>query len=182
PGITLTHSTTLALLATSPVLTPPTAKKLLAKQWYLIYRQGPNWVPPIVNSAALSNVYLWYYHSKARLQGRLYLLSAGLLWGVVGVTFYYFETGIDGACKWRLARLLKEEEEGQGGIKIKPEKKGWIIPGVDGHTASDGSKKWGEETGMRELVLGWVRRNHWRWVGVGVAGGLSGWASLGYFD
>ncbi|KAK0665688.1 hypothetical protein QBC41DRAFT_282409 [Cercophora samala] len=177
-GITLTHSTTLSLLATSPVLAPPTAEKLLAKQWYLIYRQGPTWVPPIINSAVLSNVYLWYYHSRNPLQGGLYLLSAGLLWGVLAVTFYYFETGINGACKWRLAILLKDEE-GAGRIDIREEKKGWIIPSVQGHTASEGSKKWGEETGMRELVMGWVKRNQWRWVVVGLAGGLSGWASLG---
>ncbi|KAK4674765.1 hypothetical protein QC763_123480 [Podospora pseudopauciseta] len=180
-GITLTHSTTLSLLATSPVLSPPTEEKLLAKQWHLIYRQGPNWVPPIINSAALSNVYLWYNHSQTRLQGGLYLLSAGILWGVLAVTFYYFETGINGACKWRLARLLKDGE-GTGKIVIKGMKKGWIIPSVNGHTASEGSKKWGEETGMRELVMGWVRRNQWRWIAVGVAGGISGWASLGRFS
>lgn len=86
------------------------------------------------------------------------MFFVGILWGVFVVMFYYFEMGINGVCKWWLVRLLKDGE-GMGKIVIKGMKKGWIIFSVNGYIVFEGSKKWGEEMGMRELVMGWVKRN-----------------------
>ncbi|KAL2267025.1 hypothetical protein VTJ83DRAFT_4302 [Remersonia thermophila] len=181
----------------------------LARQWYALYRQGPRWVPPVVLSGALSNLYLYLFapDSQPSPYTRHSLLAAALLTlSVLPLTFFYFEPGINGACKWKYAQLSERRmtadarsgkgqprqpsgpEQGQGGpepaaTETEPPKqnegflarqwRNYIPASVSRHTGTPAAKAWAEQTDMAELVEGWARRNHVRWVIGLAAGGLS---------
>ena len=97
------------------------------------------------------------------------------------ITFLYFEPGINGACKWKVETLLKDDKYENGEqaeeFKLLPDKregKGVGGMSVKRHSAREGAKRWAEETGMGELVGQWVKRNDGRWV----LGGLAGYVSF----
>ncbi len=129
----------------------------------------------------LSNLFLAYHHHQSSSSlsthsssERLYLLAAVLTLSVLPITFLYFEPGINGACKWKVEALLKEDEDAE--FKLLPDKReGKGVGGlsVKRHTAREAAKRWAEETGMGELVGQWVWRNDGRWVLGGVASGVS---------
>ncbi|KAK4236031.1 hypothetical protein C8A03DRAFT_17281 [Achaetomium macrosporum] len=180
-GITFQYSLTMSLLAHT---FPPSApnSKLLAKQWLALYQQGPYWVPPLIHTGLLANLYLAASSSTtSSCSFRLYLAAAALTLSILPITFFYLEPGINGACKWKVERLLrKEEEEEEGGeFRLPAARVWWFKASVVRHSASEASKRWAEVAEMRELVLAWARRNHGRWVVAGLAGALSFVATLG---
>lgn len=152
---------------------------MLAKQWLALYQLGPYFVPPLILPGTLSNAYLAYvssFHSKSQLL--LYALAAILTISIMPMTFLYFEPGINGACKWKVAMLLESEEtkpELSSGGKTEG-KVGWS---TQRHSASAGAKAWAERAEMAELVAAWASRNQVRWVVAVIAGAVSGLATLG---
>ncbi|KAK4149602.1 hypothetical protein C8A00DRAFT_18730 [Chaetomidium leptoderma] len=170
-GITFQYSLTMHHLArTSP--TP----KLLARQWLALYQQGPRWVPPLINTAVLSNLFLAFYAVQTASQKYLHLLAAALSFSILPMTFVYFEPGINGACKWKAGLLLSREdgfEMAEGGMNNR------IGVSVGRHSANEGARRWAEGVEMEALVVAWAGRNHGRWVLGVVAGVVSFWASRG---
>ncbi|KAK4248098.1 hypothetical protein C7999DRAFT_13901, partial [Corynascus novoguineensis] len=157
--------------------------KLLARQWLALYQQGPRWVPPLVHTGALSNLYLAFSSSSSSGSGGssspfLYLAAALVTFSVLPLTFLVMEPGINGACKWKVAEVLKGDKGDDGESVNLPVARGGGersigMPSVTRHSASEGSKRSAEEVGMGELVVSWARMNHMRWVMGIVAGGLS---------
>jgi hypothetical protein len=186
----------LLLAQTSPT---PNAK-LLARQWLALYKQGPRWVPPLIQTGFLANLFLAFYSPsnttppQTQRQTYFYTAAALLTFSILPLTFLHFEPGINGACKWKAEQLLTltvtapkdKEEDGNGGTTpplLLPKKKGrFAVPvSVERHSASEASKRWAERTDMAGLVEAWAGIN-WGRVGLGVvAGGLSFWGlSLGW--
>ncbi|KAL1837345.1 hypothetical protein VTJ49DRAFT_3973 [Mycothermus thermophilus] len=186
----------------------------LARQWYILYRQGPRWVPPIVLSGTLSNLYLYFFapnkQPSPHIRHSLLAAAALLTFSILPITFFYFEPGINGACKRKYGQLSKrmmeacdekgpsrqaEDEDEQVQGEAEPARKTnaskqdegffarqwrtYIPASVNRHTGTLAAKVWAEHTDMAELVEGWVRRNHVRWVIGLVAGGLSFLGSQG---
>ncbi|KAL2135727.1 hypothetical protein VTI74DRAFT_7244 [Chaetomium olivicolor] len=173
-GITLQYSLTFSVLV-SPLLSPTPNSKLLARQWLRIYQQGPYWVPPLIHTGSIANLYLAYHsHSPQEAAPHpsflLYLTAAALTFSILPITFCYMEPGINGACKWKVAGLLRDE-----GFSMPEGGAGLVRAGVARHSASEEAKRWADGSDMKDLVGCWVRRNHGRWViGVG-AGVVSFW-------
>ncbi|KAL2196892.1 hypothetical protein P885DRAFT_36938 [Corynascus similis CBS 632.67] len=159
--------------------------KLLARQWLVLYQQGPLWVPPLVHTGVLSNLYLAFSSSSSSGSGSgsssspfLYLAAALVILSVLPLTFLVMEPGINGACKWKVAEVLKGDkgDDGESGnlpVARRVGERSIGIPSVTRHSASEGSKRWAEEVGIGELVVAWAQMNHVRWVMGIVAGGLS---------
>jgi hypothetical protein len=137
-------------------------------------------VRPLVLSGTLANIYLSLFNSTS--QRLLYLLAATLTFSIVPITLLLFEPGINGACKWKVQRLLQDEGFRMPIRTVTPGRRrtGWIItiPSPDRHSATDASKRWAEEAGMEELVMQWVAWNHARWVVGLLAGGVSALAGM----
>ncbi|KAK4100219.1 hypothetical protein N658DRAFT_428125 [Parathielavia hyrcaniae] len=154
--------------------TTSTTPKLLARQWLVLYQQGPVWVPPLVYTGLVSNLYLAFSSSSSCSSSSsssfttLHLAAAALTFSIIPITFLYLEPGINGACKWKVEMLLRKEEEEEGGFRMPPAK---TLPSVVRHSASEASRKWAERADMADLVVAWARLNHARWV-VGVVAGL----------
>lgn len=180
PGFTASDSLTFV----EPIIAHAPDQKTMAKQWYHGYKYGPIWVPPIVASGTLSNLYLAYFTAlntsssfststpSTTTRFRLYLLAALSIFSILPITFFYMEPGINGAAKWKVQCLLKDE-----GFSM-PETKIWK-PSSLKHGGTQESRRWAERTSMRELIVFWRKVNNFRWVVGGVAAGLSGWATLG---
>ncbi|AEO70738.1 uncharacterized protein THITE_46397 [Thermothielavioides terrestris NRRL 8126] len=169
---------------------PHPNSKLLATQWLALYQQGPKWVPPLVHAGALANLYLAFLashhhyqhqHHQATQSTALHLAAALATLALLPLTFAYFEPGVNGACKWKVERLLVED-----GFRLSPPAAtaparwkgvGVVVRrlpvSVRRHSATEGAKRWAEAADMRELVLAWAARNHVRWVMGLVAGVLS---------
>ena len=165
-----------SLTFVSPIITHAPDQKTMAKQWYHGYKYGPIWVPPMVASGTLSNLYLAYLSSSSSLTAnpthfRLYILAALSIFSILPITFFYMEPGINGASKWKVQSLLKDE-----GFWM-PDTKLWAPSSVK-HGGTNESRKCAERSSMPELIREWRKVNNVRWVIGGVAAVLSGWASL----
>jgi hypothetical protein len=79
------------------------------------------------------------------------------------------ESGINGAGKWKVRQLLREEER-----KFVLEKG----HGTRRDTAREGWKRWAEEVDMKTIVEYWGRTNAWRYAITGVGMVVSGWATV----
>jgi hypothetical protein len=64
------------------------------------------------------------------------------------------EPGVNGAGKWKVQEILRDE----GGVL-----KG-VGQGTDKDTASDAAKKWAETVDMKTIAETWARTNAWRYV------------------
>jgi hypothetical protein len=180
----------LLLARTSPTPNAP----LHARQWLALNQQGPRRVPPLIQTGFLANLFLAFFSSSSPQtpsQTHLYTSAALLTLSILPLTFLHLEPGINGACKWKAAQLLKTPKEKEGDepappgpplLLLLPQKKGRfaVAASVERHSASEASKRWAERTDMAGLVEAWARVN-WGRVGLGVvAGGLSFWGlSLG---
>ncbi|KAH6632621.1 hypothetical protein F5144DRAFT_256723 [Chaetomium tenue] len=205
-GITFQYSLTMHLLAhttTTTTTTTTTAhRQLLARQWLALYQQGPRWVPPLVHTGVLANLYLAFaqpnhpQHPQHPQQQHLHLhlAAAALAFAVLPLTFLVFEPGINGACKWKAAALLRQqqqegrgdregEEEGEAeeeeedgrrnGLATTAATTTLLRPSVRRHSAGVAARAWAERADMVELVGAWARLNHVRWVLALLAGVLS---------
>ncbi|KAH6634616.1 hypothetical protein B0J18DRAFT_461775 [Chaetomium sp. MPI-SDFR-AT-0129] len=122
-GITFQYSLTMSLL--SSTASSPNSP-LLARQWLALYQQGPRWVPPLVQTGLLANLYLAFFASPtpqssavagttwlevlglstATVVRVLYLTAGALTISILPFTLLHLEPGINGACKWKVAALL----------------------------------------------------------------------------
>ena len=82
------------------------------------------------------------------------------------------EPGINGASKWKVQSLLKDEGFSMPHTTV-------YMPSSRKHGSTEASRKWAEETDMKQLIEFWQRINNFRWVIGGIAAATSGYASLG---
>ncbi len=146
--------------------------KIMAKQWLQLYQRGPIWVMPSVMSSTITNAFLAWSSAPGSTQRSIYIFSAALIWTILPITFLYFEPGINGACKWKVESLLADE-----GVRLPPFNG---VPSSVRHSATPSTKQWAEKTGVKELVVGWEKRNLGRCVVSILAAAVSGYATLSY--
>ncbi|KAF2741539.1 hypothetical protein EJ04DRAFT_507316 [Polyplosphaeria fusca] len=137
-----------------PPLVNHATPKLLARQWLQAYQYAATFVPPLILSGTISNGVLAYLATDIKLK-LLYGAAALCSWCIIPVTLLYFEPNVNGAGKWKVQQLLKEEGY------YMPEKKG-IMPSVNVHTAKPEARKWAEVVEMRDIASLWARLNAWR--------------------
>lgn len=148
--------------------------RLLAKQWLRMYQFGPQWVMPTVLTGTLANAglaVLAFGHDDDNAAACAYAVAAAAVLSILPMTFVLFEPGINGACKWKVESLLRDE-----GFKLPPPRPG--RPSAARHSASETARRWADGASMHDLVRYWGKVNHVRWVTGLVAAGASGWASL----
>lgn len=147
-----------------PPLIAHAPTKVLAKQWLQAYQFAPVFVAPLIISGALSNAFLAY------LTGNRWYVAAAILNGsIIPYTALYMEPGINGAGKWKVQELLRDED---GGFRLKNGN------GTKGDTAREGWKRWAETVDMKEIVELWAWTNMWRYVITGMAVVVSGGATV----
>lgn len=143
----------------------------MAKQWLHGYQYGPYWVPPLIAPATMSNLYLALGSHDALKRG-LYFAAAASIFSILPITFLYMEPGVNGACKWKVQGLLKDEGFSMPETRI-------YVPSSVKHGSTQASREWAEASHMRDLILFWRKVNNARWAIAGLAGALSGYATLG---
>lgn len=153
-----------------PIVDHAPDAKTMARQWYQGYRYGPYWVPPLVMPGTLSNVLLAYLAATPQ-ERNLYIAAALGVFSIMPMTFFYMEPGINGATKWKVQSLLKEE-----GMRLPDTS--IFKPSTHRQSATKSSRRWAEKTDMKELILKWRDVNNYRWIIVGVAAVLSGYATF----
>jgi hypothetical protein len=194
------------LAATSP----QPNNKLLATQWLAIYQAGPRWVPPLIYSGALANLFLAFSQPQPQPLSQhdaattitttstittdlavfvsartLHLAAAALTLSIPPITVLYLEPGINGACKWKVQQILREDgfsmpgageessshggDDGGIGSNGVPGVGMWVLVGR--HSASAAARKRAESVDMAELVRDWARVNFPR-AAIGVVAGL----------
>lgn len=175
-GLTAAYS----ISSVPPIATHAHPPAIMAKQWLQLYQSAPGWVMPVLQTAVLSNLALAYLSSGAPSPRSAYLIAAALSGTILPLTFVWFEPGINGALKWKVEAVLKKKADEEGGERYNmPQGLGWWRPSAQRHSATAASRRWAEGTDLKELVVGWGRRNQVRWVIAAVAAGVSGWATLG---
>lgn len=142
---------------------------LLAKQWLLAYQFGPKFVPPLVVGGTVCNGLLAYY-ATSRTARALYIVAALLVWSIAPFTIFYMEPGINGAGKWKVATMLKDE-----GFKMEENGRG--VPDVHRHTATQSARQWADKTDMKDIVRAWTRINALRYMITFVSAFASGYAT-----
>jgi hypothetical protein len=142
----------------------------MAKQWFHGYQYGPLWVPPLVLPGTFCNAYLACISSSIP-QRNFYAAAAVAIFSIAPITFLYMEPGINGAAKWKVQQLLKDE-----GFKLPDTKVWWPSAWKHGGTLS--SRRWAERTNVKELILFWQKVNNWRVVAGVLAACFSGWATF----
>lgn len=152
-------------IAAIPPIRDHAPVKVMARQWLQLYQSAPAWVQPVLMLGTLSNAYL-----AISTFDPLYLAAVAANVSIVPITFMWFEPGINGACKWKIQGVLRDE-----GFVMPP---GTLAPSPFRHSATAASKRWAEETELKDLVDGWGKRNHLRWILTTVAAVLSGYATL----
>jgi hypothetical protein len=165
-GFTASDSATFV----QPIVTHAPNQKTMAKQWYHGYSYGPYWVPPLVMPGTLSNIYLALIASSV-VKRNFYIAAAMGIFSILPITFFYMEPGINGASKWKVQSLLKDE-----GFDL-PETTVFVPSSVK-HGSTQASRKWAEQSDMRDLIKFWQSVNNVRWVIAGVAAMASGYATF----
>lgn len=89
---------------------------------------------------------------------------------IMPLTLFYMEPRINGAAKWKVQELLRDE-----GFQL--EENTWVIPRVDRQTARESTRRWAEKTDIREIVTIWGQTNKWRWVMAAIGTAASAYAT-----
>ncbi|KAK5118895.1 hypothetical protein LTR62_000106 [Meristemomyces frigidus] len=160
-----------SLTFVSPIVLHAPNQKIMAKQWLAGYQYGPLWVPPLVMPGTIANLLLAYACRHDSVLRNVYVAAAVAIFSILPITFLYMEPGINGACKWKVQLLLREE-----GFSMH--ETAWWFPSAHRQGGTLASRRWAERTDMRELILFWRGTNNYRAVIAMVAVGLSGWGSL----
>ncbi|WPG99196.1 Hypothetical protein R9X50_00200700 [Acrodontium crateriforme] len=159
-----------------PIVQHAPNQKVMAKQWFQGYQYGPLWVPPLIASSTISNLILAYTAAPITpLQHALYLAAALAIFSILPLTFFYMEPGINGALKWKVQSLCKDD----GFCLLETSA---LVPSAHRHGSSRASRVWAERTHVRDLILFWRRVNNFRWVVAAFAAGLSGVATFSVID
>ena len=124
---------------------------------------------PLILSSTISNALLAYYTTDKR-SNILHIVAAISSIAIVPLTLFYMEPGINGAAKWKVQELLRDE-----GFQLKENT--WIIPRVDRQAARESTRRWAEKTDMREIVMIWGQINRWRWVMTAIGTAASAYAT-----
>ena len=147
----------------------------MAKQWYHGYSYGPSWVPPLVAPGTIANLYLAYLCATSSVpdiaRRNCYIAAAIGIFSILPITFFYMEPGINGASKWKVQALLRDEGFSMPETSI-------LMPSSVKHGSTAESRRWAERSEMRDLIRFWQGVNNVRWVIGGLAAGLSGWATF----
>lgn len=142
----------------------------MARQWLHGYQYGPYWVPPLIAPATFSNLYL-ALSSQDPVKRGLYVVAAMGIFSILPITFLYMEPGVNGACKWKVQSLLKEEGFHMPDTSV-------FVPSSVKHGSTAASRRWAEGSKMEELIRFWRKVNNVRWVIAGCALVCSGWATF----
>ena len=153
-----------------PIVTHAPNERVMAKQWLHGYQYGPYWVPPLIGPATLSNLYLAATAQEASKRN-LYVAAAVGIFSILPITFFYMEPGINGATKWRVQTLLKDEGFSMPETSI-------FRPSSVRHGSTQSSRKWAESTQIRDLIRFWQRVNNFRWIVAGGSALVSGYATF----
>lgn len=101
----------------------------------------------------------------------LYLIAAAGIFSILPITFFFMEPNINGACKWKVQSLLRDEGFSMPETTI-------LMPSSRKHGGSRAARAWADRADMKDLIRFWRKVNNFRWVIGGVAAMLSGFASL----
>lgn len=118
----------------------------------------------------LSNIYLALLATDS-LKKSCYIAAALGIFSILPITFLYMEPGINGASKWKVQSLLKDEGFSMPDTSV-------FMPSSVKHGSTQASREWAEETDMRDLIRFWQSVNNVRWVIAGAAAALSGYATF----
>jgi hypothetical protein len=152
-----------------PPLIAHAPPKLLAKQWLQAYQFAPVFVAPLILLSASSNAFLAYISTKSSsFTASLYAVAALASASIIPYTALYMEPGVNGAGKWKVQELLRDE-----GFMLKGDGQG-----TDKDTASDAAKKWAEKVDMKTIAQTWATTNAWRYVITAVATVVSATATV----
>lgn len=143
----------------------------MAKQWLHGYQYGPSWVPPLVAPGTIANIYLAYLAASDPTRRNCYIAAAVGIFSILPITFFYMEPGINGASKWKVQSLLKDEGFSMPDTSI-------LMPSSVKHGSTQESRRWAEQSDMKDLIKFWQTVNNVRWVIGGVAAALSGYATF----
>lgn len=142
----------------------------MAKQWLHGYQYGPYWVPPLIAPGTISNLYL-AWNSQDVVKRSLHVVAAAAIFSILPITFLYMEPGVNGACKWKVQSLLKDE-----GFSL-PETSVFVPSSVK-HGSTPASRRWAERSEMEDLIRFWQKMNNVRWAIAGFAAVMSGYGTL----
>jgi hypothetical protein len=152
-----------------PPLIAHAPPKLLAKQWLQAYQFAPVFVAPLILLSVSSNALLAYISTKASSStASLYAVAAVASASIIPYTALYMEPGVNGAGKWKVQELLRDE-----GYRLKGEGQG-----TDKDTASNAAKRWAEKVDMKTIAQLWATTNAWRYVITAVATVISATATI----
>lgn len=124
----------------------------------------------MIGPGTLANVYL-ALTAHNMVQRNCYIAAAIGIFSILPITFFYMEPGINGASKWKVQSLLKDEGFNLPDTSI-------FIPSSVKHGSTQASRRWAEGSDMKSLIKFWQSVNNVRWVIGGVAAMLSGYATL----
>ncbi|KAL1792055.1 hypothetical protein ACET3X_009806 [Alternaria dauci] len=159
--------------AYSHVVMPPlithAPPKLLAKQWLQAYQFAPIFVAPLILTGASSNAFLAYVYKGSFSSAKfLYVVAAITNASIIPYTALYMEPGVNGAGKWKVQKILQDEQ-----VVLKG-----VGQGTDKDTASQAAKQWAEQVDMKTIAETWARTNAWRYIITAIATVASATASV----
>ena len=161
-----------SFILVDPLVAHAPNDKTMAKLWLHAYQLGPYWVPPLILPGTISNAYLASVALPGSWQRFCYAFAAAGIFSILmPITFFYMEPGINGACKWKVQSLLKDE-----GFSM-PETTIWK-PSAHSHGATRKSRRWAERSSMKDLILHWRSVNNLRWILGGFVALASGWGTF----
>ncbi|KAF2787821.1 hypothetical protein K505DRAFT_395976 [Melanomma pulvis-pyrius CBS 109.77] len=155
-----------------PPLVAHAPPRLLAKQWIQAYQYPATFVPPLIISGTISNAALAYFSTSLGIR-MMYGTAALVIWSIIPVTLLYFEPNVNGAGKWKVQQILKDE-----GYTMQ-EQEG-VLPSPTAHTASPEARKWAESVEMKDIVKKWARLNAGRYAVTALATVLSAVATCNW--
>lgn len=118
----------------------------------------------------VSNVYLALIATSA-VKRNVYIAAACGIFSILPITFFYMEPGINGASKWKVQSLLKDEGFDMPETTV-------FMPSSVKHGSTEASRRWAEKSDMKDLIKFWQSVNNVRWVIAGVAAMASGYATF----
>lgn len=148
-------------------MTSHASPKLLARQWLQAYQVAPTIVAPLVLLGMSSNACLAFLASSVRVRS-LYLTAAIAIGSIIPYTALYMEPGVNGAGKWKVQELLRDED-----FRLKD-----VGQGTDSDTATAKAKAWADRVDMKTIAETWAAANAWRYVITGFATLISAAATI----
>ncbi|KAF2643063.1 hypothetical protein P280DRAFT_467153 [Massarina eburnea CBS 473.64] len=150
-----------------PPLIDHSPEKLLARQWLQAYQYASTFVPPLIVTGTLSNVFL-AVRAPTIVQKIPYAAAALCTFSIIPWTLLVFEPTINGAGKWKVQRLL----HGEKGWQDLPLQEG-KLPSTTTHTATSEARRWSKGKTMKYIAAEWAYMNAQRYLVTAIAVGFS---------